>query len=239
MVFLSDLHNKDYGNDNAKLLEAIRKLNPDVILLGGDIMTAYPGKDFSTAVSMVSRLSDYPMAYAEGNHEYRAGIYPDVYGTMYEDYFNALKDKGVSMLCNKYVDFYDDLRVYCLSIEHKYYRRMHLYPMDNTYIHTLLGEPSEERFNILLAHNPDYFDNYSEWGPELTLSGHVHGGVVRIPGWRGVISPMWKLFPKYDGGMFDKNGKKLIVSRGLGMHTIPLRMFNPAEIVVIDLKPAR
>ena len=107
--------------------------------------------------------------------------------------------------------------------------------MSDDYIASLVGDPDESRFNILLAHNPDYFKNYVKWGADMTLSGHVHGGVVRIPFWIGVISPMCMLFPKYSGGMYKKNDRAMIVSRGMGMHTIPLRMFNPAEIVVIRI----
>ena len=81
-----------------------------------------------------------------------------------------------------------------------------------------------------------FFDAYAGWGADLTLSGHIHGGIVRIPGIGGVISTSYRLvFPKYDGGYYEQNQKKMIVSRGLGSHTIPVRLFNPAELVVIDL----
>ncbi|MBO7601157.1 MAG: hypothetical protein J6S95_08430 [Lachnospiraceae bacterium] len=239
LMFLSDLHNKDYGHDNRKLLLRIKSLNPDYVLIGGDIMTAYPGADFTPAVKFTKAVhKDFKLIYAEGNHEYRAGLYPDFYGTMHDDYINALKEDGIDISVNTHEDILDDLRVYSLSIEHKYYRRLKLYPMRDDYIESLLGKPSEDKYNILLAHNPDYFEKYAKWGADLSLGGHVHGGVVRIPFSKGVISPMWKFFPKYDGGLFNEYGKKLIVSRGLGMHTIHMRLFNPAEIVMINLKKA-
>ena len=81
-----------------------------------------------------------------------------------------------------------------------------------------------------------YFEEYAAWGAELTVSGHVHGGIVKLPFIGGVISPALILFPKYDGGRYDTLGKTLILSRGLGTHSIPVRMFNPGEIVLIDLK---
>ena len=68
------------------------------------------------------------------------------------------------------------------------------------------------------------------------LSGHVHGGIIRLPFLGGVISPALILFPKYDGGKYDIADKTLILSRGLGTHSIPVRMFNPGEMVLIDLK---
>ena len=100
-----------------------------------------------------------------------------------------------------------------------------------------LGKADKDAFSLLLAHNPVWFEDYAAWGADLTLSGHVHGGVVRLPFLGGVLSTSFRLFPKYDGGYFTKEGKHMIISRGLGAHTIPLRLFNPAELVVIELEP--
>ena len=95
-----------------------------------------------------------------------------------------------------------------------------------------------------------FFEAYAGYGAELTLSGHLHGGLVRIPVpvskkakeagahiMRGVFSPRLRFFPKYDAGRFDIDGRTMIVSRGLGSHTLPIRVFNPGDLVVIDLKP--
>lgn len=234
-VFLSDLHDKVYGKNNESVIAAIDSLSPSVVLVGGDILTAYPGKDFSPASDFIARLSDkYEIIYAEGNHEFRTRIYPEVYGTMNADYCKAIGDKVIIRVNERIIS--EDVDIYCCSIGYEYYRRFKTFPMSDDYLNSVLGDADTGKFNLLLAHNPDYFDNYSKWGADLTLSGHVHGGVVRIPFWRGLISPMCRLFPKYDGGLFKKDGKKMIVSRGLGMHTIPLRLFNPAEIVYIELK---
>ena len=100
----------------------------------------------------------------------------------------------------------------------------------------ILGEADEDYFNILLAHNPQYFKEYAGWGADLTLAGHIHGGLVRLPLLGGVVSPMVSFFPKYDGGTFFENGKEMILSRGLGTHTIPIRMFNPGELNIITIK---
>ena len=68
------------------------------------------------------------------------------------------------------------------------------------------------------------------------LAGHVHGGVARIPGFKGVVSPALTPFPRYDGGLFEECGSRMVISRGLGMHTIPVRLFNPGELVVVELE---
>ena len=110
--------------------------------------------------------------------------------------------------------------------------------MEENYLTEILGRRPEGLYTVLLAHNPDYFPRYAGWGADLTLSGHVHGGVARVPFWgKGVISPGYRLFPKYDGGIFREGQAVMVLSRGLGMHTIPIRLFNPGELWVIDLKP--
>ena len=94
----------------------------------------------------------------------------------------------------------------------------------------------KESFQVLIAHNPQYFQEYAGWGADLTVSGHVHGGIIRLPLIGGVISPAIALFPKYDGGKFVRDGKTMILSRGLGTHTIHVRFYNPGEVAVIRVR---
>ena len=110
--------------------------------------------------------------------------------------------------------------------------------MKQEYLEELLADKDEESYGVLLAHNPDYFEQYAGWGADLVLSGHVHGGIVRVPFWnKGVLSPNIRFFPRYDGGMFKKEKSTMILSCGLGMHTIPFRLFNPGELVCVELCP--
>ena len=107
--------------------------------------------------------------------------------------------------------------------------------MEQGYLQGLLGNARKDNYVILLAHNPDFFSEYARWGADLTISGHVHGGIARVPFWgKGVISPSLRLFPEYDGGIFEQGGAKMLLSRGLGTHTIPVRLFNPGELWVVD-----
>ena len=120
-----------------------------------------------------------------------------------------------------------------------YYKRFRNIYMSGEYVDSLIGKAEKEAYQILLAHNPEYFDTYAVWGADLILSGHVHGGIMRLPVFGGVLSPKLVFFPKYDGGHFAKNGSHMVLSRGLGMHTIPIRIFNPAELVIVHLRPKR
>lgn len=253
LVVLADLHNKKYGSDNEKLIKAISNANPDMILTAGDILTAKPGKSFETAASFMEMIAaKYPVYYGLGNHEYRMKIYPEDYGDAFFQYINRLKKAGIVVLDNEraeikirkknYSQSDNDYFTVCItgaSIERLYYKRFRKIKMEESYLKELLGSSREDVFEILLAHNPEYFTEYAAWGADLVLSGHVHGGIMRLPVLGGVISPKLVLFPKYDGGRFEEKSSTMILSRGLGMHTLPIRIFNPGELVVIHLLPCK
>lgn len=238
-VVLSDLHNKQYGPDNTVLLAQIRSLQPNLVLIAGDICTAVPGKSLKPALSFLEQLSrEFPICYGNGNHEQRMKYYPKTYGNMAEEYAAGLAGMGIHPLVNecRMLEEYG-LCIYGVEIDRRFYQRFHKESMEPEYLSSILGKPREEHFTILLAHNPEYFEAYAKWGADLTVSGHVHGGVVRIPFWgKGVISPRLRLFPKYDGGIFRHQGKTMLLSRGLGEHTIPIRVFNPGELWVVDFE---
>lgn len=241
-VVLADLHNKCYGRDNERLLAAIREQEPDIILVTGDIPTAKPGKSLDIAIHLMEELAkEFPIYYANGNHEQRMKLYPKCYGTMCETYDKALRENGVHRLVNAYTVLEDfGIAVFGAEIDRYYYKRFGVKYMPPEYLPSILGQPDTVNYNILLAHNPDYFPQYASWGADLVLAGHVHGGMVRIPFWnKGVVSPNVRLFPKYDGGIFRQDKSVMWLGRGLGMHTIPIRLFNPGELMVLDLEPDR
>lgn len=237
-VFLSDLHNKEYGTGNARLIEEIDRIKPEAVLLGGDILTAKPGEDFEIAGNLVKQLSEkYPVFYANGNHEYRIGLYPETYGDMRERYEQTIGETKAIRLVNKSVFMeHANIKISGLNIGRKYYKRFRKKEMKPEYVQHRLGKKEEDVYQILLAHNPEHMDAYAAYGADLVLSGHVHGGVADLPFAGGVISPSFRLFPKYDGGFFVKNRTSMILSRGLGAHTIPFRFMNPGELVVLCLQ---
>lgn len=235
-VVLSDLHNKQFGKKNALLLKAIDAQKPDGIWIAGDILTARPGKSPEPAIELLTALAKkYPIFYANGNHEHRLKLYPETYGDMAEKYAEALGKIGIQPMVNEQrLLEQENIRIYGAEIDREYYKRFTIPDMKREYLTEIMGEPVGENYVVLLAHNPDFFPVYAGWGADLVLSGHVHGGMVRIPGWKGVVSPNVRFFPKYDGGTFVEGKSTMILSRGLGMHTIPIRLFNPGELIVID-----
>lgn len=238
-VFLTDLHNKKYGKNNEKLLNCIRELNPDMILCGGDMIVAAPRKKNDCAIGFITKLAaEYPVYYALGNHEYRSDIYPEKYGNMYREFEEPVVKSGVTLLRNRsiYLDACN-IMISGLEIDRKFYKRFRKPFMKEDYVASEIGDCRKDVFQVLLAHNPDFFPEYAAYGADLTLSGHVHGGIVRLPLIGGCASPAIRLFPKYSGGLYRLADKRMIVSCGLGSHTIPMRVLNPGEVSVVMFVP--
>lgn len=237
-ILLSDLHNKSFGKENQALLQAIEKQKPDGILIAGDMYTAAKGKDNTKVAEFVCRLAEkYPVYYGNGNHEHKTRLFPEEFGNLYQDYMDKIKKAGVVTLQNEKVHLPGfNADIYGLEIERDYYKKFERQKMEPEYLMKELGTPDKGRFTLLIAHNPEYFPAYAAWGADLSVSGHVHGGLMRLPAAGGVISPSIQLFPKYDGGFFREGNAVMILSRGLGTHTLPIRIFNPGELVVIHLR---
>ncbi|MDE7247779.1 MAG: metallophosphoesterase [Lachnospiraceae bacterium] len=239
MVLLSDLHNKSFGRENHRLLDAIDEISPDGVLVAGDMLTAWNGADFSHALLLLENLAaKYKIYYGMGNHEYRLGLCPEDYPGMYEGYLSGLRKAGIEPLINETVYLPEwNISVCGAQIDMSYFKHFRRKSMEASYLPKILGEPGQDKFQVLIAHNPVYFDAYAAWGADLVVAGHVHGGIMRLPVLGGVLSPTLTLFPKYDGGMFHEKESTMILSRGLSSHTPPIRIFNPGELIVIELKP--
>ena len=238
-VLLSDLHDKEYGPHNEKLLKAIDEETPDAILVAGDMPTALEDREVKVAEEFITALSKkYRIYYGLGNHEAKMRWGKKRFGNRYEEYMKEIGETGSIILQNEFCDYEDDnIRIYGLDMIHRYFKRFQKIKMDDNYLEETLGKLDTGYYNILLAHNPTYFDDYAKIKPDLVLSGHLHGGMVRLPFLGGVIAPSFELFPKYDGGKFERDDSTMIISRGLGAHSISFRMWNPAELVVIEITP--
>lgn len=240
-ILLSDLHNKSYGKDHKRLIDKIDSISPDMVLVAGDMLTAVKGQAFEVTLSLMQQLSlRYKIYYGMGNHEHKMKLYPEHFGTIYDDFVAELSKLGIVPLVNEntYLPEYN-VAVCGAQIDRCYFKKFMKYPMDEQYLPKILGEPRENACQILIAHTPQYFEEYAVWGADLVVSGHVHGGIMKLPILGGVLSPNMTLFPKYDGGKFVRGKTTMILSRGLGTHTIPVRVFNPGELVVVTLQPKR
>jgi len=238
-VMISDLHNVTFGRNNSLLLEEIQRQKPDALLIAGDLLTAKPGCPVDVPVNFIQKaVPCCPVYYALGNHEYRMKIYPETYHHQYETYEKELKKHGVILLENnsRTIEIKGTrITFYGLALNAKYYTKIRRHKLPLKEMEEMLGKPDQNSYNILLAHNPKFAPEYFAWGAQLTLSGHYHGGVVRLPFNRGLISPYFTIFPKYCYGKYTSGNQHLVVGAGLGEHTIPIRIGNPRELVVIHL----
>lgn len=239
IVLLSDLHNQVYGPDNSVLLAGIRQLKPDLILAAGDILNCEPKRREDAALSVMTKLAKvYPVYYGNGNHEYRMKLDTQTFGLRYAGYAKHLRAAGVYLLENEWADISLKgmrFRIYGLELPWRFYQRTCRERLTAAQMEQLLGKKKGERYVLLIAHNPVHFPAYAAWGADLTVSGHLHGGFVRLPLLGGVVSPQFRLFPKYARGVFEEKGKFMAVSTGIGTHSMLPRLGNPTEVVVLDL----
>ena len=239
-VFLSDLHNHVYGENNHKLVEAIRLEYPDYILIGGDMLVGKDGEGYQDALTFVKQLSKIcPVYYANGNHEQRMKEIPENYSASYEEYKKELVLAGIIFLENDSVYLKwpgINIKLTGLEIPLRCYTHFHKEHLDEIEIIERIGLRENGVYEIVMAHNPSYMNVYKQRGADLILSGHLHGGIVRIPGVAGAISPSFEIFPKYSGDHYHEKETDIVVSKGLGTHTFNIRLFNPAELIVLNFK---
>ncbi len=239
LMILADLHNNSYGKGNVRLLNAIHERKPDYILIAGDMIVGAKNNKNNITLSFLSKLAkQYPIFYGYGNHEQKVMPGGDNYDGSFDEFKKSLEKLGVHFLDNKQIRIThkdDTIIITGLMIEKEYFKKIKRPKMKTENLQKLVGIADNQCYNILIAHNPVYFSNYSDWGADLTVSGHIHGGIIRLPGLGGLISPQYKFFPKYDAGIFENDGKTMLVSRGLGLHTIKIRAFNRPEIMMVTL----
>ena len=233
VVFLSDYHEAKIINE--KIVSAVDKASPDVILVGGDMINGFEHEGLveSSAALLNKLVEKYPVYYAYGNHESKLiDAAPDVWKKYQESLSSDIK-----YLLNDSVSLGGNIRVYGLNTPREFYKRGFGFPrLTKKEIEELLGEKSKNEFGVLLGHAPDFIEGYTSWGADLSLSGHFHGGMVRLPLLGGMVSPRLLLLPRYDYGIYEENSKIEIVTNGLGQHSIKLRINNIPEIVQVNLK---
>ena len=238
IIFLSDLHNRMYGEENERLLESIRNQHPDLILIGGDMLVRKDGNFYDKTVHFLAKLPGIcPVYCANGNHEQKLKELPDKYEQSYEEYKKALTASGIHMLENasETVKLEEvPVKLSGLEIPLGAYARFGKKELSLKEITDRIGEHGDD-YQILLAHHPGYMKEYLAYGADLILGGHYHGCVVQLPWIGGVISTNFTLFPKYSGGIYPEGEQTAVVSRGLGTHSVPLRLWNWPELIVLEL----
>lgn len=236
IVFLTDLHNNSFGKNNKKLLAAIDKISPDLILIGGDMITVKDKLGIENVLPLLKRLSNkYTCIYANGNHEQR--LVENKFGLNYHMYRRILESMGIVYLSDSSIDVGDNICIHGLDLEKKYYLRRFKKPLDKGYIKERL-HIDKSHYNILLAHSPLFIKDYAKCGVDLTLCGHFHGGTVRLPYGIGVMTPQFHFFSRLVVGMKRFGEMVEIIGAGLGTHSINIRLNDMSELIVINMTNA-
>lgn len=229
ICLISDLHNN--RKNLSKLMEHISAFSPDMVLIAGDLVNKHKtlNKEADKFLDALTSLS-VPVYYSAGNHELSLS---ENFPEAWKNYLRDLPE-GVTYLDNESVLLEDNtICITGLSLPREFYKKGKLY--NNTEDLPKISIP-EHKFHILLAHHPEYAFMYGVYKADFIVSGHLHGGLLRLPFIGGVVSPRLRL-PDCDAGLMELSDKsKLFVSRGLGSHTIPLRFFNRVEVNFITLK---
>ncbi|WP_159033351.1 metallophosphoesterase [Ethanoligenens harbinense] len=242
IIHLSDLHGRRFGKANSLLLQAVLEQSPDLVVATGDMLDR-KHEGGAAFLELVHPLAVHVPVYAiRGNHEQYMADHMDE-APFLAQYEKELRDAGVTLLDDRAALFFRDgahILFYGITLPRFCYKPQAAkapyacLPPDAVARH--VGLADESHCGILLAHSPLFFHSYADWGADLVLSGHMHGGLIRVPGVGGLLSPYHHFFPRYDAGLHVLGDAKLVVSRGLGDSPLRVRICNPPEIVVVTLR---
>lgn len=228
IAHVSDLHNHNWKD---QLIEKIKKSNPDIIVITGDLIDSRRPDEYR-ALDFINRsLEIAPIFYVTGNHEGRHLNYPKFKGDIETLGAKVLDDEFVCLEKN-------NSKITLIGLNDPYFtKKTEEIITNNDIVEYHLDQMSDNftGYKILLSHRPELFSSYKNKGVNLTLSGHAHGGQIRIPIIGGIFAPGQGLFPKYTNGLYEEEGYKLIVSKGLGNSIIPIRVNNNPELIIVNL----
>lgn len=239
VILLSDLHGKSFGRENSRLIAKIQKQTPDAIFLDGDMIDrSADSADVQELLRLIKRLHEIaPVYFAPGNHELE-------YMQTDTSLLTQVAEAGAVVVNDSYVDVTiagQPLRIGGTMGHAFYFGRSEEEFSSSPEYQFLKAFEDTDVPKICLAHMPDTFifnGAYNLWNVDLILSGHTHGGLIRLPFIGGLYAPMQGWFPEYDQGYFRLGEHmQMVITSGLAGHGMIPRINNPPEIVVIDLVP--
>ena len=225
IAVISDLHGKEFGEDNEKLIDYVRDLEPDLIAVTGDLI--HDQAQMAMVKPVAKGLASIaPTYYVTGNHEWAAKVVPEL-----EELLEAC---GINVLSNEYVmlsEGGDQIALLGAEDSNGY--------ADQMTVGELADQVRQEQgdvYTILLSHRNNHYDQYQQARVDLTLAGHAHGGLIRLPTTDGLIGPKRELWPQYTAGLYDLSYGQMVVSRGLGNQFPCFRLFNRPDVPLVVLE---
>lgn len=246
-VFLSDIHGKTYGDpekNKSRLVRKIMQLHPEAIIIGGDTVSKEQPKQYPKMIALIKQLQEIaPVYYLFGNHETSLEKNDKI---RFKDYMDELNAIGVHICRNEvfYPCIQKEISCFALELPLKQYKKFTKVPLEEGILqevtHKWTSKDNELRF--LFVHQPAYAKEFVRLKVDGIFSGHTHGGLVRIPGVGGVLSPELTFFPKLDGGIYqvgEDEPTTLVVSRGLGTHHFNIRVFDTAQVIYVTISSCK
>ena len=228
---VSDLHNTEFGKNNAELLKLLSENRPDIIAITGDLIDANH-TDVGIALGFVQEsVRIAPTYYVTGNHEAASPQYDTLKAGLEEARVIVLEDEAVSLERNG-----ETITLLGLG-DPDFTVNGDMFGETSAMVSTKLKnlDDGEGGYTILLSHRPELFETYVNCGTDLVFAGHAHGGQFRLPFIGGLVAPNQGLFPQYDAGLYTDGSTSMVVSRGIGNSIIPFRINNRPEIVLVEL----
>lgn len=231
LAVVTDFHSSDNADD---VVAMVTSCAPDAVLMVGDMFDDdIANRPTERTLSLMRQLSaQYPCYYVSGNHEAWTGEMDALYQQTEEAGVTVLRmSSGVLTVRGQ--------RIALCGIPDPYEMVFSGAPDTEEQLRQALEDVDSADFTVLLAHRPELLAKYAQFPLDLVVSGHAHGGQVRIPGvLNGLYAPNQGWFPKLAGGAYTQDGTTLIVSRGLAVRTRLPRIFNRPEVVLVRCVPA-
>ncbi len=233
ITFLSDLHQAEFSENQENLIKQVEATDPDIIVVGGDVVSALPETFDKTTFFFNAMANIAPLYYTPGNHESHDGSFYKM--------LSYLNDIDMKVLFNQT----DTLTIGSQSIDIIGLRDPGFAPDIKINKTAVIAERelkslvpvAPENFSVLISHRPDYYEIYEQSKLDVVLTGHAHGGQLRVPFIGALVAPGQGLFPKYTDGVHYFNDTAMVISRGLGVSDLlPIRTFNRPEVVLVVLR---
>ena len=233
IAHISDLHNASFGKGNRRLLALVSNAKPNMIAITGDIVDSrHTRLDVATDFAQkVARIA--PTYFVTGNHESRFEEADNILKTLESFDIRVLRNRATTLKQQG-----DEILL--AGAEDPTFAHSENFPYDNDAIVSSalddLLPKDKTHYTILLCHRPELFEVYKNKGINLALTGHAHGGQIRLPFFGGLFAPKQGFLPEYVSDLTQQDNTSMVVSRGLGNSLFPLRLFNTPEVVLITLK---
>lgn len=243
ILHLTDIHRKSFGFKQRKLISLIERENPDIVVVSGDIIYCYNhwynfGYSYKKDLSKVIALFDviakkYPVYYSPGNHECKSGYYNEIK--------KALLKSGVVVLENEIREIsHNTDKIFLIGLKDPTFWGGSNVVVEDYISKTekeliKLKEKANDSFTVLISHRPEIYKIYENAGVDVAFTGHAHGGQWIFPIVGSVFAPQQGFFPKYTKGVHEFSDTKVVISRGMGNSSMPIRLFNRPEVVVVTL----